>query len=144
MLKTVEYRDFNEMSIEELKAEFKLVCAKGITSDIKDRIASDRYKAAKKWNEELHLVSHIGDGFLCIDNITDERGIQDIYAEYKPSRKGAFEVYCDARKLGLKHFTITFQTSYYIYSCIEDKFAGEYPEQADDGENYDIVEYKAI
>jgi len=47
MLKTVEYRDFNEMSIEELKAEFKLVCAKGITSNIKDRIASDRYKAAK-------------------------------------------------------------------------------------------------
>jgi hypothetical protein len=28
------------MSIEELKAEFKLVSAKGITSDIKDRIAS--------------------------------------------------------------------------------------------------------
>ena len=25
MLKTIEYRDFNEMSIEELKAEFKLV-----------------------------------------------------------------------------------------------------------------------
>lgn len=144
MLKTVEYRDFNEMSIEELKAEFKLVCAKGITSEIKDQIASDRYKAAKKYNEELHLVSHIGDGFICIDNILDERGIQDMYADFKPSRKGAFEVYCDARKLGLKHFTITFQTSYYIYLCIEDKFAGAYPEHADDGENYDIVEYKSI
>ena len=135
MLKTIEYRDFNEMSIEELKAEFKLVCAKGITSDIKDRIASDRYKAAKRFNEELHLVSHIGDGFICIDNISDERGIQDIYAEFKPSRKGAFEVYCDARKLGLKHFTISFLTSYYIYLSIEDKFAGIYPEHTGVGES---------
>ena len=144
MSNKIKYRDFSKMNEVERKAEFKLLCAKGITSDIKDSISNDREKSARKWNEELHLVSHIGDGFICVDNITDERGIEDIYAEYKPSRKGAFEVYCDARKLGLKHFTITFQTSYYIYQCIEDKFAGEYPEHADDGENYDIVEYKAV
>mgnify|MGYP003648499865 FL=1 len=144
MSNKIKYRDFSKMNEVERKAEFKLLCAKGITSDIKDSISNDREKSARKWNEELHLVSHIGDGFICVDNIKDERGIEDIYAEYKPSRKGAYEIYCDARELGLKHFTITFQTSYYIYLCIEDKFAGAYPEHTGVGESYNIVEYKSI
>ena len=144
MSEKIEYRDFSKMNEVERKAEFKLLCAKGITSDIKDSISNDREKSARKWNEELHLVSHIGDGFICVDNIKDERGIEDIYAEYKPSRKGAYEIYCDARELGLKHFTISFLTSYYIYLSIEDKFSGAYPEHTGEGESYNTVEYKSI
>ena len=144
MSNKIKYRDFSKMNEVERKAEFKLLCAKGITSDIKDSISNDREKSAREWKEKLHLVSHTGDGFVCVDNIKGGRGIEDMHADFKPSRKGAYEIYCDARELGLKHFTITFQTSYYIYLCIEDKFAGAYPEHADVGENYDVIEYKSI
>jgi len=143
-MRNLDYRDFNKMSEVERKAEFKLLCAKGITSDIKEQISKDRYKSAKKWKEELHLVSHTGDGFVCVDNIEGGRGIEDMSPDFKPSRKEAYKIYCDARELGLKHFTISFLTSYFIYSSIEDKFAGMYPEPTGDGESYDIVEYKAI
>ena len=143
-MKNIEYRDFNKMSEVERKAEFKLLCDKGITSDIKDQISKDRYKSAKKWKEKLHLVSHTGDGFVCIDNIEGGRGIEDIRGDIKPSRKEAYKIYCDARELGLKHFTISFLTSYYIYLSIEDKFTGTYPEHTGVGESYDVVEYKAI
>ena len=144
MSEKIEYRDFSKMNEVERKAEFKLLCAKGITSDIKDSISNDREKSARKWNEELHLVSHIGDGFICVDNIKGGRGIEDMYADFKPSRKGAYEIYCDARELGLKHFTISFLTSYYIYLSIEDKFSGAYPEHTGEGESYNTVEYKSI
>ncbi len=143
-MKNVEYRDFNEMSEVERKAEFKLLCAKGITSLIKDQISKDRYKAAKRWKEKLHLISHTGDGFVCIDNIKGGRGIEDMNGGSKPSRKEAYKIYCDARELGLKHFTISFLTSYYIHLSIKDKFEGIYPEHTGVGESYDTVEYKAI
>tara|TARA_R110001592_G_scaffold32535_2_gene113834 strand:+ start:706 stop:1137 length:432 start_codon:yes stop_codon:yes gene_type:complete len=143
-MRNIEYRDFNKMGEVERKAEFKLLCTKGITSNIKDQISKDRYKSAKKWKEELHLVSHTGDGFVCVDNIEGGRGIEEMNEDFKPSRKGAYKIYCDARELGLKHFTISFLTSYYIYLSIEDKFAGIYPEHTGVGESYDIVEYKAI
>ena len=144
MLKTIEYRDFSKMNEVEKKTEFKLLYTTGIASDIKDSISNDREKSAREWNEKLHLVSHTGDGFVCVDNIKGGRGIEDMYADFKPTKKGAYEIYCDARELGLKDFTISFLTSYYIYMSIEDKFAGEYPEHTGDGESYDIVEYRAI
>ena len=144
MVKTIEYRDFSKMNEVERKAEFKSLYSTGIASDIKDSISNDREKSAREWNEKLHLVSHTGDGFVCVDNIKGGRGIEDMYADFKPTKKGAYEIYCDARELGLKDFTISFLTSYYIYMSIEDKFAGEYPEHTGDGESYDIVEYRAI
>ena len=141
----IEYRDFSKMNELEKKAEFKLLYPKGIASDIKDSISNDRVKSARKWNKKLHLVSHTGDGFVCVDNIKGDRGIEDMYGDFlKPSRKGAYEVYCDARELGLKNFSIWFMTSYYIYMSIEDKFAGAYPEHTGDGESYHVIEYKTI
>mgnify|MGYP003627823253 FL=1 len=140
----IEYRDFLKMNELERKAEFKLVYPKGIAAGIKDQISNDRERSARKWKERLHLISHIGDGFVCVDNIEDARGIEDMYSDYKPSRKGAYKIYCDARELGLKHFTISFLTSYYIYMSIEDKFAGAYPEHSGVGESYNVVEYKTI
>ena len=35
MSNKIKYRDFSKMNEVERKAEFKLLCAKGITSDIK-------------------------------------------------------------------------------------------------------------
>ena len=144
MVKTIEYRDFSKMNEVERKAEFKSLYSTGIASDIKDSISNDREKSAREWNEKLHLVSHTGDGFVCVDNIKGGRGIEDMYADFKPTKKGAYEIYCDARELGLKDFTISFLTSYYIYMSIEDKFAGAYPEHTGDGESYDIIGYRAI
>ena len=140
----IEYRDFSKMNELERKAEFKLLYPKGIASDIKDSISNDRVKSARKWKERLHLISHIGDGFVCVDNIKGGRGIEDMYGDLKPSRKGAYEIYCDARELGLKDFTIWFMTSYHIYMSIEDKFAGADPEHSGVGESYHVVEYKTI
>ena len=136
---------FSEMTEKERKNEFNLHCAKGITSDIKDYMSDDRRKSAREWNERLHLVSHQGDGFVCVDNLKRQRGIEDLYGEgSSPKRKDAYEIYCDARELGLRDFTISYLTSYYMYLSLEDKFAGHYPEHMGMGESYDLFTYKTI
>ena len=71
----IEYREISKMNELEKRAEFKLLYPKGIASDIKDSISNDRVKLARKCNEKLHLVSHTGDGFVCVDNIKGDRGI---------------------------------------------------------------------
>jgi hypothetical protein len=145
-----KWRDWNSMTDKERKEEFKLYWNKDITTDVKRQISRDRIKTVKKEYEDFrlgknpyytkdYLLSHRGDGYVILDD-KGER-IDDLFDANYVTRKGVFEAYSYARKIGLKEFEIAFVTSYLYWDSIEDKFNGVYPENAGTGESYNLLQY---
>tara|TARA_R110002153_G_scaffold23856_2_gene76630 strand:- start:2857 stop:3699 length:843 start_codon:yes stop_codon:yes gene_type:complete len=126
----------------EFKAEFKELWDSSVVEDVKDEMRKERDEFAKANNFDDGQITQTGGCYIVCDEVKGERAIDEpFYFKDYVTRKHTYEVFVEAKKLGLEHFSIIFQWDLQYWEEHSYKFRGEDPEHSGGGDAVQLITY---
>ena len=126
----------------EFKAEFKELWDSSVVEDVKDEMRKERDEFANANNFDDGQITHTGGCYIVCDEVKGERAIDEpFYFKDYVTRKHTYEVFEEAMKLGLEHFSIIFQWDLQYWEEHSHKFKGYDPEHSGGGDAVQLITY---